>query len=331
MSEKTSINKKFQWESFVAGVAGGMVPIIIFHPLELVKIRYQVNEYNQNKYLLKQNKPILNNRPMYKNLFDSFIQVYKQENGLRGLYRGLNINVTASGAAWGLYFLIYNSLKSYRYKNESVAIDNSTNKLKTILNYTIDASLAGAITIFITNPLFLIKTRMCLQYTHSNQQSSFSIFKNVIKQDGFLGLYKGFLPGLFGTLNGTIQMVSYDLIKLIWFNFKHYDNNTNESKEYNKQVKEINNFFNSFDYLVIAGLSKSFAVLCTYPFQLIRSRSQDQHRQYNGFIDIVKRTYRQEGFFAFYKGLIPCLLRVTPAASITFIVYENSLKFLTNK
>ena len=72
-----------------------------------------------------------------------------------------------------------------------------------------DATLAGISTIIVTNPLFLIKTRMCLQYSNVSNDSSKLKYKNswealkvLIRQDGFFGLYKGILPGLFGTLNG---------------------------------------------------------------------------------------------------------------------------------
>jgi solute carrier family 25 citrate transporter 1 len=32
---------------------------------------------------------------------------------------------------------------------------------------------------------------------------------------------------------------------------------------------------------------------------------------------------RKEGFFAFYKGLTPRLLRVAPGQAVTFMVYEK--------
>ena len=37
---------------------------------------------------------------------------------------------------------------------------------------------------------------------------------------------------------------------------------------------------------------------------------------------------RSEGVLAFYKGILPNLLRVTPACCITFVVYENMIKWL---
>ena len=37
---------------------------------------------------------------------------------------------------------------------------------------------------------------------------------------------------------------------------------------------------------------------------------------------------RNEGATGFYKGIVPNLIRVTPACCITFVVYENVSRFL---
>ena len=38
-----------------------------------------------------------------------------------------------------------------------------------------------------------------------------------------------------------------------------------------------------------------------------------------------------EGWRGFYKGLLPGLIRVTPACCITFVVYENMIAYLMKK
>lgn len=43
---------------------------------------------------------------------------------------------------------------------------------------------------------------------------------------------------------------------------------------------------------------------------------------YNGMTDVFIKTYQNEGARGFYKGLFPNLLKVIPAASITYMAYE---------
>lgn len=43
---------------------------------------------------------------------------------------------------------------------------------------------------------------------------------------------------------------------------------------------------------------------------------------YNGMSDVFMKTYQNEGVRGFYKGLFPNLLKVIPAASITYMAYE---------
>ena len=49
---------------------------------------------------------------------------------------------------------------------------------------------------------------------------------------------------------------------------------------------------------------------------------------YKGMGDVFRRTLEREGLRGFYKGLFPNLLKVVPAASITYLVYETMKKSL---
>ena len=228
--------------------------------------------------------------------------------------------------------MIYNSLKE---RDRSRARhDDSTSTDISVYNYTLYATIAGVTTITVTNPLFLIKTRMCLQYSvpahvaTGNEPvavkytSSWHALRSLVQRDGLRGLYKGIVPGYLGTLNGTIQMVTYDLMKSAWLR---------QLKSRGAAPGRPDQSLDSFHYTLFSGLSKILAVTCTYPFQLVRARLQDQHREYKNLYDLVAKTLKNEGVYGFYKGLIPCLLRVTPAASVTFIVYENLLIFFNRR
>lgn len=326
MSASSSLLANIDWKNFAAGSAGGAVSTAIFHPLDLIKIRWQVYE-NASLKILKSNTAISTTspayRPKYKSLIDTISNVYKSENGIRGLYRGVVINTMASGTAWGMYFFLYNGLKNYH-----VSTSSKDNKLSSV-DYSLYATIASVTTIGITNPLFLIKTRMCLQYSHQGStnkvvkyKNSLDAFRVLIRNDGFKGLYKGFVPGLFGTLNGTIQMVCYENMKTYWLERLNKKAKENGSDEVQK--------LNVTHFTLFSSVSKMISVICTYPFQLCRARLQDQHQNYKNFLDVIVTTYKNEKIYGFYKGLIPGLARVVPAASVTFMVYESVLGSLKN-
>lgn len=86
----------------------------------------------------------------------------------------------------------------------------------------------------------------------------------------------------------------------------------------------------------MGATSKVFASTVTYPFQVIKTRLQQRHldtgavlqstQRYRGVVDCVAKTWRQEGFYGFFKGSIPNALRVAPASAVTFVVYEETLR-----
>lgn len=188
------------WNQLAAGTLGGASATALFHPLELIKIRWQV--YEAASLLKKRSDDALHHhspkyRPKYRSLLHTVSSVYQSENGIRGLYRGIGINTLASGTAWGIYFLVYNALKS-RHRNMSYDGAHIT-----VTNYTVDATIAGVFTICLTNPLFLLKTRMCLQYSRVDStkshvlkyRNSWHALVTLLKSEGVVGLYKGILPG----------------------------------------------------------------------------------------------------------------------------------------
>lgn len=73
------------------------------------------------------------------------------------LYRGVTPNVWGAGSAWGLYFLFYNSLKT-KWQGGDTKKDLGPMGHMTI------AAEAGVLTLIVTNPLWVVKTRLCLQY-----------------------------------------------------------------------------------------------------------------------------------------------------------------------
>ncbi|XP_029958067.1 mitochondrial folate transporter/carrier [Salarias fasciatus] len=282
-------------ENLVAGLSGGVVSTLVLHPLDLVKIRFAVSDG-------------LELRPRYSGILHCMKSVWQQE-GLRGLYQGVTPNVWGAGASWGLYFFFYNAIKGYTKEGRQTELSAT--------EHLVSAAEAGVLTLTITNPIWVTKTRLVLQYDADKSSKQYKgmvdALVKIYRNEGVPGLYKGYVPGLFGTSHGALQFMAYEELKR---DYNKYKNVASDAK------------LNPLEYITMAALSKIFAVATTYPYQVVRARLQDQHNKYNGVVDVVRRTWRNEGAAGFYKGIIPNLIRVTPACCITFVVYENVSRFL---
>jgi solute carrier family 25 phosphate transporter 23/24/25/41 len=79
----------------------------------------------------------------------------------------------------------------------------------------------------------------------------------------------------------------------------------------------------------IGGFSGAFGASVVYPINLLRTRLQSQGtvlhpRTYTGIVDVTRQTLKGEGVRGLFKGLTPNLLKVVPAVSITYVVYDKS-------
>lgn len=300
-SRKITVLSHVKYEHLVAGISGGVASTLILHPLDLIKIRFAVNDGQTPA-------------PQYRGLRNAMATIFRQE-GARGLYRGVTPNVWGSGSAWGFYFLFYNTIKTW------IQGGNTQKPLGPTL-HMVAAAQAGILTLVMTNPIWVVKTRLCLQYSDIDKTrlpeskqylGMLDALSKIYYSEGIRGLYKGFVPGIFGVSHGAIQFMTYEEMK-------------NTYNQY--RMVPIDTKLGSVEYLTFAAFSKLVAAALTYPYQVIRARLQDQHHDYKGSWDCVCRTWRYEGVLGFYKGLSANLIRVTPATMLTFLVYENVSHFL---
>lgn len=294
------------YEHLVAGIFGGLTSTLALHPLDLLKVRFAVSDGQSN---LKKD---------YRNISNAFSTIVRDE-GLRGLYKGVAPNCLGAGTAWGLYFMFYNSVK------KNMLETGQSSNLAPLKNMSA-AACAGALTTFITNPIWVVKTRMCLQYGNvatlegardsllpesKRYSGTWDALKKVYKYEGVGGLYRGFVPGLLGVSHGAIQLAVYEEMK------KFYLTRHNLPHDHD---------LGTLQYLTCAASSKLIAASITYPYQVVRARLQDQHVNYDGVMDVVRRTWRYESYLGFYKGFSAYLLHVTPNICIVFFVYETVTK-----
>lgn len=77
---------------------------------------------------------------------------------------------------------------------------------------------AGLVTSLLTNPIWVIKTRMCLQ--RPGQPGSYRGLVDAVVQiyrtEGVASFYKGLVPSLFGVAHGAVQFMAYEELKKLF-------------------------------------------------------------------------------------------------------------------
>lgn len=234
----------------LAGLAGGACSTVLLYPLDLLKVRLQVNEDPRSTKSAK-SKPRLSSMQMFR--------VIVRHEGLLGLYQGLVPAVIGSAVSWGGYFFIYEGMKSeYREVVLSSPKQTEVRPLNSVENFTL-ACLAGASMVAITNPVWLIKTRMQLQMKrtakelHMRKQPYNGMLdagRTIIREEGFWALYKGAGPALLLVSHGGVQFVVYEFLKR---HFHVSRAKRDPAKERNSVIERLQL---SMGYLTMGALSK---------------------------------------------------------------------------
>ncbi|EIN10195.1 mitochondrial FAD carrier protein [Punctularia strigosozonata HHB-11173 SS5] len=285
----------------VAGLGAGVVAVLCMHPLDLLKVKLQVATTPPKGGI---------GRNIWRSLTD-----IKHEGGWKGLYRGVVPNIAGNASSWGLYFLLYNYLKRHGTGNDP------NNKLSAG-KYLMYSAEASAVTAIVTNPIWVVKVRMFT--TRPDDPHSYRGLwhglSTIARTDGVRGLWRGTSLALVGVSNGAIQFMAYEEMKRWGFERKKRQF-AKEGKPYTAADDKLSNT----SYTLMSGASKLFALSTTYPYQVIRSRIQNNATThlYPTIPACIKRTFAEEGFKGFFRGLGTNFVRVLPGTCVTFVVYEN--------
>ena len=173
-----------------------------------------------------------------------------------------------------------------------------------------------------------------------NCWNGISCARELYKQEGLFGFYKGVSASYFGVIETSIQFVLYEQIKK-WIASQKFKDNSHKSgflifffssffAENSRQKKKKGNLL-AWEYFAGASVAKMSATVVTYPYQVVRTRLREQSKGevkvYANMVDCFFKVARQEGRRGLFGGLAAHLLRVVPNSAIHFMVYELSVNY----
>ncbi|KAG0232057.1 hypothetical protein BGW42_008491 [Actinomortierella wolfii] len=322
-------NVQFSWVHFLAGGTGGMAGALVTSPLDVVKTRLQSSLYKNAIGSTTQKGAV----SVLGHIRDTCLllgHIYTKE-GPRALYKGLGPNLVGVIPARAINFATYgNGKKLYTELNHGQ---------ETTMVHLSAAATAGVVTATMTNPIWLIKTRMQLQQEGVRQyRNSLDCIVQILKMEGIRGLYKGLSASYLGVAEGTIQWVIYEHLKTTFAEQRRKRRELlgtalgtadagGSIATYKIGGKEMEEWVH---YLGAAGVAKFVASAITYPHEVLRTRLRQvpmngEAPKYTGLKQTFQLVLKEEGIAALYGGLTAHMMRVVPNAAIMFFCYEAIL------
>ncbi|KAL3650237.1 hypothetical protein CASFOL_006640 [Castilleja foliolosa] len=301
----------------LAGAGGGIIAQLITYPLQTVNTRQQT-ERDPKKEKRKHGT------------VEQIFQVVKQE-GWGRLYCGLAPSIIGTAASQ----MNKAELTAYERKKKGFG-DGSVGMLSSLMV----AALSGCVNVLLTNPIWVVVTRMQTHtkksqpnVTHSPSPEELILaavepppfgtthaIQEVYDEAGFLGFWKGVFPTLIMVSNPSIQFMLYET-----FLKKLKKRRVSSSKG----ASDIT----ALEIFLLGALAKLGATVVTYPVLVVKARLQakqvtngDKRHQYKGTLDAILKMIRYEGFYGCYKGMGTKIVQSVLAAAVLFMVKEELVK-----
>ncbi|CAL8297392.1 unnamed protein product [Lota lota] len=270
---------------FTLGSVAGAVGATAVYPIDLVKTRMQ-NQRTSGSLV---------GELMYKNSLDCFRKVVRYE-GVFGLYRGLVPQLLGVAPEKAIKLTVNDFVRGKTgQKDGSVPLGAEI----------LAGGCAGGSQVIFTNPVEIVKIRLQVagEITTGPRVSALS----VIRELGFLGLYKGAKACFLRDIPfSAIYFPCYAHLKTY---FSQEDGTIGPAK-----------------MLLAGALAGMPAASLVTPADVIKTRLQVAARAgqttYNGLTDCFWKILQEEGPRAFWKGAGARVFRSSPQFGVTLVTYE---------
>ncbi|KAK3834654.1 MAG: mitochondrial carrier domain-containing protein [Linnemannia elongata] len=274
----------------IAGAGGGIISMALTYPLITISSRLQVQKNKESK-------------DAYKSGLDAVKKIVAKE-GISGLYSGLDSALFGISLTNYCYYYFYEFTKSVIDKAQMSTLESMS-----------AGAVAGAATVMITNPIWVINTRIATRNAsapNSRPLGTLETAQQMIKDNGFKSFWQGVMPALILVANPIIQYTVFEKIKA--------------------RIAKTR-ALSSFDFFLLGAISKLAATSITYPYIVVKSRMQlkqsdDAKERYSSIMDGFRKIIKYEGVAGLYKGISSKIVQSILTASFLFMAQASLVEYV---
>ncbi|KAK5938055.1 hypothetical protein PMZ80_009644 [Knufia obscura] len=282
----------------LAGAGGGLLAMTLTYPLITLSTRAQVESKRADTSTLDAIRHIVN------------------REGISGLYAGLDSALFGISVTNFVYYYWYEWTRSF-FEKAAVQSGRASKKLTTVESM-IAGAIAGSATVMLTNPIWVVNTRMTTRKEDTDVEgekkkkkpSTIGTLMALVRDEGFMSLFAGVLPALVLVINPILQYTFFEQFKNIL--------------ERRKKVGPKDAFY-------LGALGKLLATTITYPYITVKSRAHVATKEQPAvpMSQSLQKIVREEGYAGLYKGLVPKVSQSVLTAAFLFafkdVLYDATI------
>ena len=215
-----------------------------------------------------------------------------------GMWRGNLVNVIKTAPENAIRLATYEKLKHLLNENNE----------KTFGEKLICGSAAGFIATLVLYPLKTVKTIMNLGKTGEFKSIADCIHKIYVSH-GMKAFYRGLMANSLAIMPSTgVDLAIYETLK------KKYAICRDKSDP------------NFIEKIAIGCFSSSIGNFFVYPLIFARTRLQSNRNPNETTLTVFRHVFQRDGFIGMYRGFFLHILKIGPAAGISYFTFEAVTK-----
>ncbi|EGT40109.1 hypothetical protein CAEBREN_03949 [Caenorhabditis brenneri] len=279
-----------------AGLASGIVTRMIIQPLDVLKIRFQLQE-----------EPIRGKKSgKYKGVLQSVLLITREE-GAQAFWKG---HIPAQGLS-ATYGLVQFSSFEWLSRHAANYIPSDDQSVRSTSDFVCGA-LSGCLAMTAAMPLDVIRTRLVAQKSgHAVYSGTMHAVRHIWEKEGVPGYFRGWIPSVVQIAPFTgMQFALYNCFMDLW-PFTGYE---------------------STGALFSGAMAGTVAKTVLYPLDMVRHRLQMNGFERAGFgktsnysqglFKTITMVVRNESWYGLFKGLWPSQIKAAANSGCAFLFYE---------